>query len=70
MHSHANPSPDADKLTDGQKTRLEYARRDLETARAEDLAQLEAARLILLVERLRGRLGDMLDLLNEVAGPG
>ncbi|WP_217208093.1 hypothetical protein [Streptomyces sp. AC550_RSS872] len=29
-------------------------------------APLEAAGLILLVERLRGRLGDMLDLWDEV----
>lgn len=56
-------------LTDLQKSRVDFARRDLGTARAEDLAQLDAAGLILVVERLRGRLGDMLDLIGEVA-PG
>jgi hypothetical protein len=54
------------RLTNSQTTRVDYARRDLEYARSEDLAQLPAASLILLVERLRGRLGDMLDLIGEV----
>lgn len=58
-HSKAGP------LTDLQRARIDYARRDLEYARAEDLAQLQEAGLILLVERLRNRLGDMLDLLGE-----
>jgi hypothetical protein len=52
-------------LTDHQRTRVEYARQDLDRARAEDLARLDAASLILLVERLRGRLGDVLDLIDE-----
>lgn len=56
-------------LTDSQRTRIDFARRDLDAARAEDLAQLDAAGLILLVERLRGRLGDMLDLIAEHAEP-
>lgn len=54
-------------LTDTQRTRIEFARRDLEHARAEDLAQMEAASLILLVERLRNRLGDVIDVIDEVA---
>ena len=53
-------------LTGSQRCRIDFARRDLESARAEDLAQLEAAGLILLVERMRGRLGDMLDLIDEI----
>ncbi|MGA5603984.1 hypothetical protein ACPCUF_23610 [Streptomyces griseoincarnatus] len=52
-------------LTDLQRSRIEYARQDLDRARAEDLARLDAASLILLVERLRGRLGDVLDLIHE-----
>jgi hypothetical protein len=48
-----------------QRARIDYARRDLDYARSEDLAQLPPAGLILLVERLRGRLGDMLDLIDE-----
>lgn len=57
--SECDPSP-------SQATRIEFARRDWEYARSEDLAQLEAAGLILLVERLRNRLGDMLDLVEEI----
>jgi hypothetical protein len=52
-------------LTDVQRSRIDFARRDLDYARSEDLAQLPTAGLILLVERLRGRLGDMLDLIDE-----
>jgi hypothetical protein len=54
------------RLTEGQKTRLEFAHNDLDQARSQDLAELDAAGLILLVERLRMRLGDVLDLVGEV----
>jgi hypothetical protein len=54
-------------LTEGQKTRIEFARHDLEHARSEDLAQMDAAGLILLVERMRGRLGDILDIVDELS---
>ena len=53
-------------LTNLQRDRIDFARRDFESARAEDLAKLPRAHLILLVERMRGRLGDMLDLLDEL----
>ena len=53
-------------LTPTQATRIEFARRTLDYARSEDLAQLDSAGLILLVERLRGRLGDMVDLVDEI----
>jgi hypothetical protein len=56
-------------LTDLQFSRIDFARRDLESARATDLAQLDAGGLILVVERLRGRLTDMLDLVDEVTAP-
>lgn len=59
------PAP-GHSLTGSQATRVDFARRDLEYARSEDLAQLEAAGLILLVERLRGRLVDVLDLIDEM----
>jgi hypothetical protein len=49
-----------------QGARIDYARRDLEYARAEDLAQIDAAGLILIIERLRTRLDDMLQLVSEV----
>lgn len=53
-------------LTDLQRDRRDFARRDYDEARAEDLARLPRAHLILLVERMRGRLGDMIDLVNEI----
>lgn len=59
------PAP-GHSLTGTQATRIEFARRDLEYARSEDLAQLDAAGLILLVERLRRRLGDVLDVVGEL----
>ncbi len=65
-HEHA-PTTHG-RLTEGQKTRIEFAHRDLDHARSEDLSRLDAAGLVLLVERLRGRLGDMLDLLAEQEG--
>ncbi len=64
------PQPHQRALTESQQTRLEFARRDLESARAADLAQLPAAGLILMIERLRGRLGDVIDLVDEVAPTG
>lgn len=60
------PPTHGDPLTDSQKTRMDFARRDLEDARATDLAQLEAAGLILTVERLRGRLHDVIQLVDEI----
>lgn len=60
--------PPAGPLTALQRDRIDFARRDLENARATDLAQLDAAGLILIVERLRGRLGDILDLTAELSG--
>lgn len=56
-------------LTNLQRSRIDFARRDLESARAEDLGQLPQASLILLVERMRGRLDDILKLIEEAAAP-
>lgn len=57
-------------LTSLQRDRVGFARHDYEAARAEDLARLPRAHLILLVERIRGRLGDALDLIDEVTDVG
>ena len=54
-------------LTGLQRDRIEYARRDLEDARAADLTQMPAANLVLLVEKLRRRLDDTLKVLDEVS---
>ncbi|MFD0434757.1 hypothetical protein [Streptomyces chartreusis] len=56
-------------LTPTQQTAIDFARRDLTEARAADLASIDDARLILLVERLRGRLDDVLRVVDEVAAP-
>lgn len=53
-------------LTPLQRDRVDFAHRDYDSARAEDLARLPRAHLILLVERMRGRLDDMLDLIEEL----
>lgn len=67
---HDQPSaPGQPSLTNQQAARLDFATRDYEYARSEDLAQLEADGLILLIERLRRRLGDMLDLVGEISKP-
>lgn len=57
---------DRSSLTDAQRSRAEFARRDLTEARAADLADMPASSLILQVERLRSRLDDMLRLLADV----
>lgn len=64
MHHHP-PTPGS--LSDAQRTRIDFARHD--PARSEDVAQLDPAGLILLVEHLRGRLDDILRLLDEVVPP-
>lgn len=61
------PNPTQGSLTPAQTTRRDSARRDLNTARAADLAELDAASLILQVERLRGRLDDMIELVDEIS---
>lgn len=53
-------------LTPAQNARVEFARTDLDDARAADLAALGEPGLILLVERLRGRLDDALTLIREL----
>ncbi|MFG3085148.1 hypothetical protein [Streptomyces parvulus] len=56
-------------LTEHERARLDYARRELESARAEDLEDLDAAGLIFMIERLRGRLSEVLDLVDEIKRP-
>lgn len=58
--------PTPGPVADLHRTRIDFARRDWEYARSEDLGQLDSAGLILLVEKLRGRLGEMLDFADEV----
>ncbi|GAB2731929.1 hypothetical protein [Streptomyces bullii] len=53
-------------LTGLQRARIDFARRDLDYARSEDLTQLPPASLILLIERLRTRLDDALAVIDEL----
>lgn len=52
-------------LTPMQATLVDYARRELEAVRATNLARLDDAELILTVERLRQRLDDTLQVIDE-----
>jgi hypothetical protein len=53
-------------LTDNERVRLSQAASDLDEARCEDLAALDTAGLIRMVERLRGSLDDVVHLLRDV----
>ncbi|MFI6251536.1 hypothetical protein [Streptomyces sp. NPDC051016] len=63
--SRPHPGP----LTDLQRDRMRFARYDLATARAENLGQHDIADLIFIIERLRSRLHDMIDLVEELSPP-
>ncbi|MFE2323566.1 hypothetical protein ACFXD5_06530 [Streptomyces sp. NPDC059385] len=53
---------DVRPLTAAQLAVIDFAKRDLDDARTADLAAMEADALIILVERLRGRLYDVLSV--------
>lgn len=59
-HPRARPTLDR-----SQRGRFAFACHDLGQARAADLASLDPAGLIMLVERLRGGLDDMVRLIAE-----
>lgn len=54
------------QLTGIQRTAVDVATRDLADARTADLATLPAPSLILLVERLRGHLDEMIAVVEEI----
>lgn len=62
------PTPGA-HLTAEQFTRVAFARRDLESSTTTNLAQMEPAALILMIERLRNRLDDVLHVIDEAYTP-
>jgi len=59
--------PEPTPLTAAQRAAVEFAHQDLAAARSADLAELGEAGLILTVERLRGRLDEVLSVLGEIA---
>ncbi|MEU9003977.1 hypothetical protein [Streptomyces sp. NPDC048551] len=61
-----SPRPHA-TLSERQRGRLESSRRTVAAARVTDLAALNAADLIILVERLRAHLDDAVRLIDETA---
>lgn len=65
MTEPANPTQGR-PLTPLQISRVDFAQRDLEAACAAELADLDPAELILVIERLRGRLDDTLALISEL----
>jgi hypothetical protein len=65
MTEQPDPTQGGRPLTPTQATLIDYARRDLENSRATDLAQLDYADLILMIERLRKRLDDTLQVIDE-----
>lgn len=58
------PDPGA-SLTSEQLTRVDLARRDLENSKTANVAQMEPAALVLIIERLRNRLDDVLHVIDE-----
>lgn len=68
-HMTDEPRPLTGPLTDAQRARIDFAHRDLDRARSEDLGALDHAALIMLVEVLRRRLDDTLQLVDEITTP-
>lgn len=58
--------PAGPHLSRPQSTRLSMAADDLDRARQADLATLDPAALVFLVERLRGSLDDVVRLVDEL----
>ncbi|MFB7285414.1 hypothetical protein [Actinacidiphila glaucinigra] len=59
-HAAANP------MCSARRARLSLARQDLDSARDAKLDSMDVAGLVLLVERLRGSLDDVIRLVDEV----
>lgn len=65
MHD-SHPEGATATLTATQRTIVDFAAHDLDSVRAADLGAIDAAALILLVERLRGRLDSVLNVVDDV----
>ncbi|MFJ8995646.1 hypothetical protein ACIRQH_35225 [Streptomyces sp. NPDC102279] len=69
MHEQQPATPGRHKLTDMQLTRLDFARRDLESIRSQDLNQMTPHGLVFAVATLTRRLEDSLSVITELCGP-
>ncbi|MFF0140492.1 hypothetical protein ACFYRN_29010 [Streptomyces sp. NPDC005227] len=69
MHEPEPPTPGRPQLSDWQLSRLDYARRDLESIRSQDLEEVPPSGLVLMVATLTRRLEDSLAIHTEVCGP-
>lgn len=69
MHQEEPPTPGRPQLSDWQLTRLDYARRDLDSIRSQDLQEVPPQGLILMVATLTRRLEASLDVVTELCGP-
>jgi hypothetical protein len=67
--SHLDDMLNLVELSGVHDARTDFARRDLAGARAVLLAPVDAAGLILVIERLRTRLDDILALVDEITSP-
>lgn len=65
MHEMPDPKPPRPILSAAQRDRTAAAIRALASSRIADLATLDAAAAILMIESLRGALDDTLQLLGE-----
>ncbi|MEW1638676.1 hypothetical protein AB0469_32030 [Streptomyces sp. NPDC093801] len=65
MHDEPDPEPPRAPLSLTQRARADAASRALASSRIADLAALDGAASILMIERLRSALDDALRLLNE-----
>lgn len=55
------------RLTEEQRTRVQFAQEVLNRARSTDLVAASAADLVTMVEQLRGALHDTMRVVNELA---
>jgi hypothetical protein len=60
--------PERPQLSDTQRDRRDFARRDLGNARGAELSDLPESGLVLLISNLIRRLDDCLSLVDELCG--
>jgi hypothetical protein len=68
MHEQ-NPHDGRPALTDMQRDRIDFARRDLGNARSVSLSDLPKSGLVLLISTLTRRLDDVVGVVDEICAP-